>query len=85
MGDVERIVDIDISVGVGFKIIEDMPLQRVRRFHYEGIEVKPPKPAFLSLMSFQSKFLTYHSALGYFLMQFRIVSTFSQLSLHSWA
>jgi len=38
----------------------------------------------ISLLPQDSRIL-YHWASGYFRMQFRIVSTFSQLSRHSWA
>ena len=44
MGDVEGVVDVDVSVHVFAKIAEDVGLQRVARLHYEGIKVEPPKP-----------------------------------------
>ena len=44
MCDVERIVDIDVTIDVVGQILEDVLLQGVGRFHNEGIQVKPPEP-----------------------------------------
>ena len=44
MCDVERVIDIYVSVGVAQQIVKDVLLQRIRRFHDEGIEVQPPEP-----------------------------------------
>ena len=44
MGDVEGIVDVDVSVYVFAKVVEDVGLERIGRLHYEGIEVEPPEP-----------------------------------------
>ena len=46
MGDVERVVNINIAVDLSVKAVEDVMLQRYRGFHDEGVEVQPPKPAF---------------------------------------
>ena len=39
MGDIERIVDIDVAVGVFVKVVEDMRLEGVRWLHDEGVEI----------------------------------------------
>ena len=86
MCNVQRVIDINVSVGICCQGVEDMRLERVGRFHDEGVEIEPPEPK-QSLAG--RKGLTsqrvrlYHSAFGYFRMQFRMMSTFSQLSLHS--
>ena len=44
VGDVERVVEVDVAVGVGAEAVENMGLQGVAGFHDEGIEVEPPEP-----------------------------------------
>lgn len=89
VGDVERVVLVDIAVDVVFEVVEDVALQGVGRLHDKGIQVQPPDPI---LVSFSQSICpdevepsTHHSALGYFLKLFLMASTFSQLSRHSWA
>ena len=85
MGDVEGIIFIDVVVDVRLEIVEEVQLEGVGGLHYEGVQVHPPEPdgIFLASGSLRKGLSTYHSALGYFRMLFRIVSTFSQLSRHS--
>ena len=45
MGDVERVVDIDVAIGVGRKVVEDVPLKGIGRFHDKCVEIEPPEPA----------------------------------------
>ncbi len=87
MCDVEWIIDINISVGVPQQIVEDVFLQGIRGFHDEGIKIQPPEPLDGKVsQSPQCRIWgNYHSALGYLRIQFRMVSTFSQLSRHSCA
>lgn len=44
MRDIEGVVDVDVSVYVFAKVVEDVGLERIGRLHYECIEVEPPKP-----------------------------------------
>ena len=44
MGNLEWIVDVDVSVGVGAEVVEEVGLQGVGGFHDEGVEVEPPEP-----------------------------------------
>lgn len=48
MGDVERVVVVDISVGVGCEIVEDVGLEGVGRLHNKRIQVQPPEPISVS-------------------------------------
>lgn len=86
MGYVEGVVGVDVAVGVFGEVVEDVGLEGVGGFHYEGVEVHPPEPVAIRILTSQKyKGQAYHSASGYFRKQFRMVSTFSQLSLHSCA
>lgn len=73
---------VDVAVHFAGEVVEDVRLQRVCRFHNEGVEIEPPKPSTISLR-ITTAGQTYHSALGYLAMALRTVSTFSQLSRHS--
>lgn len=44
MLDLERIVNVDVSVDGVLEVVEDVRLQGVGRFHYEGVEIQPPEP-----------------------------------------
>jgi hypothetical protein len=44
VGNVEWIVDVNVSVYVFAKVVEDVGLKRIARLHYEGVKVEPPKP-----------------------------------------
>jgi hypothetical protein len=44
MGNVERVVNIDVAVGDLGEVVEDVRLEGVGGLHYESIEVKPPEP-----------------------------------------
>lgn len=37
MGDVERVVLVDVSVGVGGEVVKDVGLKRIRGFHDESV------------------------------------------------
>ena len=47
----ERVVGVDVAVGVGAEVVEDMSLERVGRFHYESVKIKPPEPVSLTIVS----------------------------------
>lgn len=87
VGDVEGVVDIDVAVGEGAKVVENVVFKRVRVLHDVGVEVEPPEPVSQSAICHRPKkkwLITYHSASGYLRIQSRMMSTFSQLSRHSW-
>lgn len=44
MGDVERVVGVDVAVGGLAQVVEDVGLEGVGGLHYEGVEVEPPEP-----------------------------------------
>jgi len=87
MTDVERVIVVNVAVGVLGKSVKYVRLEGVGGFHYEGIKIKPPEPMNSQISSElrTNEGVSYHSAEGYLRMQFLIVSTFSQLSLHSCA
>ena len=53
--DVERVVEVDVAVGVGLEGVEDVRLERVAGFHDEGVEVKPPEPELFQYGFVQAK------------------------------
>lgn len=78
------IVEVDIPICVLFEVVENVPLEGICRFHYESIQVEPPEPANVSDGGEGSTIVSaYHSAFGYFFIELRTTSTFSQLSRHS--
>jgi hypothetical protein len=50
VGDVERVVGVDVAVGVEGEVVEDVGLEGVVGLHDEGVEVEPPEPVFLFLV-----------------------------------
>lgn len=52
MGDVERVVDVDVAVGDGFELLEDVALKRVVRLHDECVRVQPPEPVKINKIDF---------------------------------
>lgn len=62
MGDIKRVVVVDIAVRDVLEVLEDVLLKGVRRFHNKGVGIKPPEPAMVSHHSCWSCNRTYHSA-----------------------
>lgn len=50
MGDVEGVVGVDIAVGVGAEVVEDVVFERVRVLHDVGVEVEPPETLRLRIL-----------------------------------
>ena len=44
MLNVERIIGVDVAVRCFAEVVEDVGLEGVGRFHYEGVEIEPPEP-----------------------------------------
>ena len=49
MGDVERVVVVNVAVGVFVEVFEDVIFERVGVFHDVGVEIEPPEPMQLAL------------------------------------
>lgn len=57
VGDVEGVVDVDVAVDVGGKVVEEVVLEGVGGFHDECVEVEPPEPAMGQLKLMCNMFL----------------------------
>lgn len=44
MGNVERVVYVDVAIGVANDVVENVALEGVGGFHNEGVQVQPPEP-----------------------------------------
>ena len=42
--EVERVIEVDVAIGISLEVVENVRLKRVRRLHNKGIKIKPPKP-----------------------------------------
>lgn len=48
---VEGVVFVDVSVSVRGERVEDVRLKRVGWLHYEGVQIQPPEPLGLGVLS----------------------------------
>ena len=53
MGNIERVVFVDVAVRVCCKVVENVGLEGIGGLHDKGIEIQPPEPSTVS-------FETYH-------------------------